>query len=327
MTNLKIKEVAIYHPQNIVENDFYLKHFDEKGKDIRGFLNALGRKNRYIVNDLSETSLTMGIKASNAVLEKANLQPTDLDMIIFTSQTPETTIPSNAIRLFDAVKGKSETIVYDINANCAGMTLALEQVSHYMKSNKSIQYALIVGSDYLSLVSDPEDPLSYACFGDGAAAIIVERTTEEVGFIDSIYHVNTIFAEKMMYPAEGLVKGIKETNDLKQMKNIPFDGSIVLEPTYEMFNTLFERYNLKPSDVKYCFSQFALNNIERIKNQFSLTDEQVIYVGDEFGYTGTSSPFIALHEGIQSGRIKRNDYIIFWTIGTGFELVATLYKY
>ena len=107
--------------------------------------------------------------------------------------------------------------MYDLNANCAGMTVALEQVSHYMNSNKSIQYALIVGADYLSLISDTEDPLSYSCFGDGVAAIIVERTTEEVGFIDSAYHVNTIYAEKMMYPAEGLAKGIRDTNDLKRM--------------------------------------------------------------------------------------------------------------
>lgn len=51
MNNIKIKDVAIYHPQNVVENDYYIKHFDEKGKDISSFLNAIGRKNRYIIND------------------------------------------------------------------------------------------------------------------------------------------------------------------------------------------------------------------------------------------------------------------------------------
>ncbi|AMW99579.1 3-oxoacyl-[acyl-carrier-protein] synthase III C-terminal domain-containing protein [Rummeliibacillus stabekisii] len=327
MNNIKIKDVAIFHPQNSVDNDYYTEHFDKQGKDVRGLLKAMGRERRYINDDPNETPLTMGIKAVNAVLEKTKLTAKDLDMIIFTSQTPETTLPSNAIRLFDAIKPKAETIVYDLNANCAGMTVALEQVSHYMKSNTSLQYALIVGADYWSLISDPEDPLCYTCFADGAAAMIIERTTEDVGFIDSTYHVNTVFAEKMMFPAEGLTKGIRETGDLKYARTIPFDGGIVLDATYGMLETLFKRNNVNPSEVKYCFSQFALSNIKKIKEHFSLTDEQVVYVGDEFGYTGTSSPFIALHEGVKSGQIKRNDYVIFWTIGAGFELVATLIKY
>lgn len=327
MNKIRIKDVAIFHPQNSVDNQVYIDHFDKKGKDIRNLLNAMGRETRFINNEPNETSLTMAIKATDAVLEKTGLKATDLDMIIFTTQTPETTLPSNAIRLFDYLKPKAGTIVYDLNANCAGMAVALEQVSHYMNSNKSIQYVLIVGADYLSLISDKEDPLSYACFGDGVAAMIVERTTEDAGFIDSIYHVDTIYAEKMMYPAEGFAKGIKETNDLKVIKNVPFDGTIVLDATYEMFDTLFKRHNIKPNEVKYCFSQFALSNINRIKEHYDLTDDQVVYIGDKFGYTGTSSPFIALHEGVKAGQIKRNDYVIIWTIGTGYELIATLLKY
>lgn len=327
MNRVKIKDVAIYHPSNQVDNQFYIDHFDALGQDIRGFLKALGREKRYICDDPNETALTMAIKASNSVLEKLNMKATDLDMIIFTSQTPETTLPSNAIRLFDYLKAKPGTIAYDLNANCAGMTVALEQVSHYMMSNTSIQKALIVGADYWSLISDPNDPLYYASFADGAAAIILERTDEEVGFIDSAYHINTIFAENMMYPAEGLTKGIRETGNLKFAKSIPLDGGIVLEATYEMLDTLLKRNNLKPGDVKYCFTQSVLNNIKRIQEHFNLTEDQIVYVGDRFGYTGTSSPFIALHEGILSGQVKRNDYLIFWTIGAGFELVATLIKY
>lgn len=327
MNNIKIRDVAIYHPENVVDNQFYIDHYDKKGKDVRGLLKSMGREKRYISNDSNETPLTMAIKATVALLEKTNLKATDLDMIIFTTQTPETTLPSNAIRLFDHIKPNPGTVVYDLNANCAGMTVALEQVSYYMKSKTSINKALIIGSDLWSLISDPEDPLCYTCFADGAAAMIIERTNEEVGFIDSIYHVDTIFAEKMMYPAEGLTKGIRETNDLQFARNIPFDGSMVLEATYEMLDTLFKRNNIQPSEVKYCFSQFALSNINKIKDRFDLSNEQVVYVGDKFGYTGTSSPFIALYEGVKSGQVKRNDYVIFWTIGAGFELVATLIKY
>lgn len=327
MIKTAIKELAIYHPEQQIDNEFYLKHFLHKGKDVTNFLTSMGRKRRYVIKDATETPLTMAIKASETALQKANLTIQDIDMIVFTTQTPETTVPSNAVRLFDHFKGKPNTIIFDLNANCAGMTVALEQVSHYMNSNKAIQHALIVGSDNLTLFANPEDPLSYACFGDGAAALIVERTEEERGFIDAVYHVDTIYAEKMMFPAEGLSKGIRETDDLKRILTVPFDGSIVLDMTYGMFDELFERYNIEPSEVKYCLSQFALSNIVKIKERYGLTDAQVPYIGDEFGYTGTSSPFLALYEGIKTGQIRRGDYIMFWTIGTGFELIATLYIY
>lgn len=327
MINVKIKELAIYHPQQQFDNERYIEHFLHKGKDITNFLKSMGRERRYVIQDASETPLTMAIKASEAALQKAKLTIQDIDMIIFTTQTPETTVPSNAVRIFDHFKGKPNTIIYDLNANCAGMTVALEQVSHYMNSNKKIERALIIGSDSLTLFANPEDPLSYGCFGDGAAAFILERTEEDCGFIDTEYHVDTIYAEKMMFPAEGLSKGIRETGDLKHILTVPFDGSIVLDMTYGMFDALFERHQIKPSEVKYCLSQFALSNIERIKERYQLTDDQVPYVGDEFAYTGTSSPFLALHDGIKTGQIKRGDYVMFWTIGTGFELIATLYKY
>lgn len=70
MNNIKIKDVAIYHPQNEVDNQFYIEHFDKQGKDVRGLLKAMGREKRYIVNDPNETPLTMAIEAVNTVLQK-----------------------------------------------------------------------------------------------------------------------------------------------------------------------------------------------------------------------------------------------------------------
>lgn len=327
MNNIKIKDMAIYHSENVVDNEYYLNHFQKQGKDISDFLNLFGRKERYILDDENETGLTMGIKAANKALQKANLSAKDIDMIVFTTQVPETTLPSNAIMIHKALEASSDCIIYDLNANCAGMVIAIEQVSYYMKGNHRINRALIIGSDYFSLISDPNDAFTYASFADGAAAVILERTDEDTGFIDAIYYVDPIVADKMMYPAEGLAKGILETKDLKYIKNSPMDGTVTHEPTHNMISTLLERNGLKPKDAKYCFSQLSLNNINRIKGRLELTDEQVVYVGDRFGYTGTSSPIIALHEGVESGQINRNDYVVFWTIAAGFELIAMLYKY
>jgi len=85
---------------------------------------------------------------------------------------------------------------------------------------------------------------------------------------------------------------------------------------------------LSTDDVQaYCLSQFSIANIKAIQNHYGLKDQQLMYIGDRFGYTGTSSPFIALHEGIEDGKIKRGDLVLFWTIGGGYQLVAMLFKY
>ncbi|OCS85051.1 3-oxoacyl-[acyl-carrier-protein] synthase III C-terminal domain-containing protein [Caryophanon tenue] len=328
MLPLKIKEVAIYYPENVVTNEMYIQHFEKRGQDVRRFLELLGRKERRINTDPNETTVTMALKAIEQVLTKAQLTADDLQMIIFTSQTPETTVPSNAMQIVAALKPQPQTITYDLNANCAGMTVALEQVSHYMASNTAIQHALIIGADALPLIANDNDPLSYAGFGDGVAAIIVERSADATsGVIDAMYHVEATTIDKMVYPANGLQQTILEQQDFANIHMVPFDGGIVLEPTYHMFDTLFEKHHIDPQAIKYCFTQFAYNNIAKIKEHYHLRDEQVTYVGDRFAYTGTSSPFFAFHEGIQNGTIQRGDIVLLWTIGAGFELIATLIRY
>ena len=121
MQNVKMKEIAIYHQENVVGNDFYLDHFQKQGKDISRFLeNTLGRKERYIIDSPAENSVSMGIAAAEKALEKANLEGKDIDMIIFSTQVPERTVPTNAMYVHHAIGAGSHTVIYDSNANCAG---------------------------------------------------------------------------------------------------------------------------------------------------------------------------------------------------------------
>lgn len=328
MTNIKIKQVEMYHPQHAVNNDFYYKHFEEQGEDIKKFLTHMGRKDRYVINDDKENGLTMGIEASKRVLKKAKMSGQEIDMIVFSTQIPETTFPANAMYIHDAIQANQHTIIMDSNANCAGMTVAVEQASHYMKSNQHVKTALVVGSDYNTLISNPADAITFANYGDAAAAVILERTEEETGFIDSIYFTDSVNREKINFPEKGLSNVLRGNSNNKYIEWLPFNGDIVLAPTYEMLDTLLERNNLTPKDIKaYCLSQFALSNIKKVQEQFNLDDQQIIYVGDRFGYTGTSSPFIAMYEGVETDRICRGDYVVFWTIGAGYQLIAMLVKY
>ena len=328
MTNIKIKSVEVYHPEKVVHNEYYLEHFKKQDKDISNFLEIMGREKRYLIENNEENTQTMAIEAVQRVLKKSGLAGHEIDMIIFSTQVPETTVPTNAMFIHHAINSRKDAIIYDINANCAGMTIAVEQASRYMLSSPHVNTALVVGSDNFSLISDPTDAMTFANFGDGAAAVVLEKTEENTGFIDAMTEVDSSNRKNILYPANGLAQGLKGDGTTDYMLWLPFDGSMSIPATCEMFEKLLERNQLTIEDVNsFCFSQFAHVNILKIQKYFNIPDEKIVYVGDRYGYTGTSSPFIALYEGIESGKIRRGDIIMFWTIGGGHEFISMLYRY
>ncbi|MBE3646325.1 ketoacyl-ACP synthase III [Paenibacillus polymyxa] len=328
MSHIRIKALGVYHPSHSLNNEYYIRHFDERGKDIRRFMEHMGRKQRYIIDDPNENGLTMGIAAAQKALEQAGMTGRDVDMIVFSTQVPESLFPMNALFVHQAIGARHDVAVMDSNANCAGMTVAVDQASRSMLSNPDVRTALIIGSDYNSLISDPADEITYANYGDAACAVILERTEEETGFIDSLYFTDPVNIDKILYPAQGLAATLQRNAPGKYIQWLPFDANMALPPTFELLERIIKKNGLTPQDVRaYCLSQFSLANVLKIQDHLELEDDQMIYVGDRYGYTGTSSPFIALYEGIGSGRIRRGDHVLFWTIGAGYQLVAMLFKY
>ncbi|PFF46036.1 MULTISPECIES: ketoacyl-ACP synthase III [Bacillus cereus group] len=330
MTNIRIKAVDIYHPKTVRTNDFYLKHFAEKGKDISRFLKMMGRESRYIIEDKNENGLTMAIEATKRVLRQVNMSGEEMDMIVFSTQTPEYTFPTNAILVHKEIQGKAQTICMDSNSNCAGMLVAVEQTCRYMMSNPNVKHALVVGSDHNSIHCNPDDEITYPNYGDASSAIILEKVEENTGFIDSMYYTDSKDAHNILFPACGLSNIYNPENKPKDMQInwIPFDGTVCVPPAVSSIKSLLTKHGLEKEDIgSYCFSQFSLKNIEVIQEKLGEDKHKFVYVGDEFGYTGTSSPFIALYKGIQSGKIKRGDHVVFWSVGTGWQIITMLFKY
>ena len=324
MQNIRIKEVSFYHPENLVKNDYYIEHFKKQGKDITNLLEAMEKKERYIIDNEDENTLTMGIEASKRVLEKAGLEGNDIDMIVFSTQVPEQNLPTNAIFVHQAIGGKQRTILMDSNANCAGMTVAVENASRYLLSNPHVKNALVIGSDANSLITNPDQEITYAIFSDGACAVILEKTEEDTGFIDSIFEVDSTHKDNIIYPPKGFSKGLGKR---EYINFIPFDVTWIPEFT-QMIEELLSRNDLAIGDIDaFCFSQFAMNTNRKLQKMLGIPEEKFIHVGDKYGYTSTSSPFVCLHEAVKDGRIKRGDTILFWTIGSGHEMIAMLYKY
>ena len=332
MEIVKIRELEVYHPENQVGNDFYIKHFNKQGKDIRGLLQAYGRDKRYVIDNDVENTVSMGIEAAQEVLLTDGLTGQDIDMVLFSSQLPEYTVPSQSLIVHNAISGKEDCMCLDTNANCVGMLVTVENTARAMLGNPYVKRALIIGADYLSVHCRKDDELTYSNFGDGAAAIILEKVEGEknTGFIDGTCKTSGESWRLVKYPACGLSKiyGVDLEPQDKYLKWTPFDGSFAVDYAIKCIDLLLDRNNLTVKDINsYCLSQYAKAFSNLSAEKLGENIDKFIYIGDTYGYTGTSSPFIAFYEGIKTGRIRRGDLVCFWSVGTHWTICTILIRY
>lgn len=332
--NVTIIGTGIYHPDNKVDNNFYIEHFKKSGKDITSFLDTLGRKERYIVNNNTENALTMAIEASKNALKNANISASELDAIVFSSDTPEYLCPSNALIINNELQAVNAHTVYDLNSNCVGMIVAMDQISRYMKTSKNIKYALVVGGILVSSIAREDCKYTYPASGDGAAAMILKCTEEDTqrGILDSKYCTKSEYCNTIVSPSCGLTKSRLNTTseyDRKQQWT-PFPLDFFAAEWSNAIDEFKEEYNFSIDEIDNFFlsqysQQFLIEtakclNIENYKEKFT-------YIGDKYGYTGTTSPIFALHEALQNKEIKRDSKAVFCSVGAGVAMCSLLYQF
>lgn len=330
MTSIKLQSIAYYHPETVVTNQHYVDHFDKQGKDVKTFLsNVMGRKERYVIRDSSENGITMAVHAIKRALQKAEIKENDIDMIIYSSQTPEVTFPLNACVVGSHLGVSSKVRYLDTNANCIGMLTAVDQASRTMMTDKRLNTVVVVGSDYVNAYSDKLNEVTYGNFGDASVAVVLTKSTEK-GFIDSIYYSDLESIDKVRYPREPMSKLVQEGVYPKSLEIewLPFDGDRqAIPPSVGMIKELLEDNGLLLEDIDhYCLSQFSKGTGEKLVKALGQDQDRIIYVGDKFGYTATSSPFLALAVGIETGKVNRGDLVLLWSVGVGMQLAAVLFK-
>lgn len=327
MSHVQIKGIEVYYPENTRNTDDIIEEFNQRGQDVELQVKEfLGKETLHLIKDNKENSVTMGIESAKRVLKATGLEGTDIDMVVFSSMIPEYFSPLCSLVIHNAIGGKSSAVCYDINVNCIGMSFCLDQVTRQMEADLNINKVLIVGSDYVSIHTSRLDPLLYPNLGDMSCAIILERTREDSGIIACKHYVDSTKIDEMRYPICGMSK-IKEAKREELYGKCEL-GKPDLEVCLEHINGILHENNVSINNISlFCFSQFAEYNVEYLAQRLDIPEEKVPYVGDKYGYGGTSSPFMALYEAIKAKKVKHGDYILIWTIGAGEQYITILMKY
>ncbi|CAI3192007.1 ketoacyl-ACP synthase III [Clostridium neonatale] len=333
--NVNILGTGIYHPNKKVTNDYYINHFKELGKDISAFLDTLGRNERYIIdNNSDENALTMALEAAKRALEAANISPEQLDAIVYSSDTPEYLCPSNALIINHYLNAVNAHTVYDLNSNCVGMVVALDQISRYMKTSKHIKYALVVGSVFSSSIARPDCKYTYPTSGDGAAAVVLECVDEPelIGIIDSKYCTKSEYYNTIISPKCGLSK--MRSNEIpeydKKQQWTPFPLDFFSVEWSKAIHEFSKEYDFSMNSIhNYFLSQYSKQFLIETAKILDIDDykEKFTYIGDKYGYTGTTSPIFALHEALTTKEIEPGSKAVFCSVGAGVAMCTLLYSF
>lgn len=331
--NIYIEGVGSYHPKRIVNNEYYVNHFRKYDMEehAMGLMQKVGRETRTLA-EVNETSITMAVEAAKKAIKKAGLSTKDIDAIISVSDTPEYLTPCCALILKNLLQADNVTNVFDINNDCIGMLTGIDIASRYLKTDKKYKKILVVGSMLISPFARENDMVVYGCISDGAAAVVLGAKEEEKerGFLGSRMYTDDTYNETIRFPACGLSKMPNREVDPneKKMEWNPFDFSFLSEKWSELIIGLLKENEYSPEDVTHYFmSQFSKFDLGLTMEKLGTSLDHATFVGNKYGYTGCTSPIMALDDRLSENEFKKDDIAVFCSVAGGYTMAALLYKW
>ena len=318
MTKIRaaITGVGAYLPEYRLTNEELSRMVDTTDEWI---MTRIGIKERRILKGNGQGSSKLGAGAVTELLQKTSTSPDEVDMLVCATVTPDMQFPATANIISDKA-GIKNAWSFDINAGCSGFLYALEVASRFVESG-DYKKVVVVGAEKMSSIVDYTDRTTCPIFGDGAAAVMVEPTTEDVGIIDS----------KMQSDGSGRVHlHQKAGGSAKPASHEPIDAGehFVYQEGKQVFKfavsnmadvsvEMMKRNNLSSNDLTWFVPHQAnMRIINATANRMGINREQVMINIEKFGNTTAATLPLCLWE--WEDRLKKGDNIILATFGAGF---------
>ena len=272
-----------------------------------------------------------GAKAGAKAMADAGAAAAEIDLVVVPTVTPDMLFPSTCC-LIQKELGLTNAWGYDLVAACSGFVFALQTARAQVETG-AVKKALVIGTEIMTSILDFTDRNSCILFGDGAAAVVVERLPEgEVGIVDHIHHIDGAGGQFLYMPGGGsLNPPTHETVD-KKMHQVVQHGRDVYKHAVkgmtEVTQAILEKNGMKGDDVAlFVAHQANLRIIEAVAGRVGLRPEQVMVTIDRFGNTTSASIPSALCVAREEGRLKKGDWVVLCAFGAGFTWGATLLRW
>ena len=323
--NAVITGVGGYVPDYVLTNDEIAKMVDTSDEWI---MTRIGVKERRILNEEGLGTSYMCRKAAKQLLQRTNTNPDDVDLVIVATTTPDYHFPSTASILCDKL-GLKNAFAFDMQAACCGFLYLMEAGANFIRSGR-YKKVIIVGGDKMSSMVDYTDRATCPIFGDGAAAFMLEPTTEDVGIMDAILHTDGKGLPFLHMKAGGSVCPPSYFTVDNRMHYIYQEGRTVFK--YAVSNMsdvsaeLAARNNLTKDDINWIIPHQAnLRIIDAVAHRMEVPSEKVMVNIERYGNTSAGTLPLCIWDFEE--KLKKGDNLIFTAFGAGFTYGAVYVKW
>ncbi len=289
-----------------------------------------GISERRIASDDQATS-DLAEGAARQALEAAGVDPHDLDLILVNTVTPDMFFPSTACVLQERL-GASRAAAFDLLAACAGFVYGLSVADAYLRAGV-MRNILVIGADTLSKVVDWSDRGTCVLFGDGAGAVVVQRTTADPAILSTHLYSDGSKGRQLIIPGGGSrqpasQKVVDEKLVTIRMPNGNEVFKTAVRSMEEAAIAALKANGAEVSDVDLFISHQAnARIIYAVAERLDLPRERIYMNIDRYGNTSAASIPIAMDEAVRVGRLKRGDLLLLTAFGGGFTWGSALIRW
>ena len=323
--NAVITGVGGYVPDYVLTNEELSRMVDTTDELI---MTRIGVKERRILNEEGLGTSYMARKAAKQLMQKTGVNPDEIDAVVVCTTTPDYHFPSTASILCDKL-GLKNAFAFDLQAACCGFLYGLEVAGSLVASGRH-KKVILVGADKMSSMVDYSERATCPIFGDGAAAVLLEPTTEEYGILDSILRTDGKGLPFLHMKAGGSVCTPSYFTVDHKMHYIYQEGRTVFKYAVsnmsEITATIAEKNGLTKENINWVIPHQAnMRIIDAVASRLEVPMEKVMVNIQRYGNTSAGTLPLCLWD--YEKHLKKGDNLIFTAFGAGFTYGAVYVKW
>lgn len=311
-------------PKNVVTNADLAKIVDTNDEWIT---ERTGIRQRHIAADDEFTS-DLGIAAAKQALIRSAIDPSDIDLVLCATSTPDQTFPATAVRIQAELGIRRGAAAFDLQAVCSGFVYALATADNFLRAGP-YKRALVVGAETFSRILDWEDRTTCVLFGDGAGAVVLEAQPQngglnDRGILSSILRADGRYSDKL-YVDGG-------PGSTKTVGHLRMNGREVFRHAVNKISGVIEEtlvdVGLAADEIDWYIPHQANKRIlDGTAKKIGVSEDKIVITVDKHGNTSAASIPLALNTAYEDGRIKEGDLVLMEAMGGGFTWGAVLARW
>ena len=310
-----ITAVGKYVPEYVLTNKILETMVDTNDEWIT---TRTGIKERRLLKDPEKGTSYLAIQAAKDLLEKSELDPKEIDLIILATATPDLPVAATAVYVATQI-GATNAFAYDLQAACSGFLFGMSTAASYIQSGR-YKKVLLIGADKMSSIIDYTDRATCIIFGDGAGAVLFEPNTEGFGLQDEMLRSNGDGRDFLKIDAGGSLMPASEETVAQKKHFVHQDGKTVFKFAVsnmaDISEAIMQRNGLTNEDVDWLVPHQANRRIiDATSSRMKLDDSKVLMNIQRYG--NTTSATLPLLLGDFENQLKKGDNLIFASFGGG----------